>query len=351
MGRVHQPAIALPRESTEMRRARSGRRVREALTGYLFILPAVAILAVFHFFPILYAMLLSFYRFSVPRGLLPDPQWYVGGQNFARLLSDRVFWQAFFNTLWYASGTVVFGLGLSLVLALLLERVIRGRVFFRTIYFLPYVTSLVVAGTVWQWIFRAPDGSGPGGLANAVLQSLGLGPLRWLQEPKGLFQLLFAPHGPILPPWAQGPSLALATIIALAVWSVLGFNTVVFLAGLTNVSRELYDAARVDGATGGQLFRHITWPLLTPTTYFLLVVSTIGAFQSFTPVFSAGVPVGSGGPQNTTIVLTLYFYKAAFSYGNLGLGYASAIALVLFALILTLTILQTRFLSRRVNYQ
>ena len=208
----------------------------------------------------------------------------------------------------------------------------------------------VVAGTVWQWIFRAPDGTGPGGLANAILESLHLSPLRWLTEPKGIFQLIFAPHGPILPPWATGPSLALATIVSLAVWSVLGFNTVIFLAGLTNIPRELYDAARVDGATGWRLFRHITWPLLTPTTYFLLIVSTIGAFQSFTPVFSAGVPVGSGGPQNTTIVMTLYFYKAAFSYSNLGLGYASAIAVVLFALILILTVAQTRFLGHRVNY-
>jgi multiple sugar transport system permease protein len=349
MGEMQQ-VIAAPMEGAAMRKARSGRRLREALTGYLFILPAVAILAIFHFFPILYALLLSFYKFSVPRGLIPLPQWYVGTQNFQRLFQDRVFWQSFFNTVWYAAGTVVFGLGLSLGVALLLERVVKGRAFFRTVYFLPYVTSLVVAGTVWQWIFRAPDGTGPGGLANAILESLHLSPLRWLTEPKGVFQLIFAPHGPILPPWATGPSLALATIVSLAVWSVLGFNTVIFLAGLTNIPRELYDAARVDGATGWRLFRHITWPLLTPTTYFLLIVSTIGAFQSFTPVFSAGVPVGSGGPQNTTIVMTLYFYKAAFSYSNLGLGYASAIAVVLFALILILTVAQTRFLGHRVNY-
>ncbi len=350
MTEVGHPALTVPRESGEMRRARAGRRRREALTGYLFILPAVAILAIFHFFPILYAILLSFYRFSVPKGLIPLQDWYVGVQNYDRLLHDRVFFQAFANTLWYAAGTILFGLSISLVLAVLLERIVRARAVYRTIYFLPYVTSLVVAGTVWQWIFRAPQGQEPGGLANAVLKSLGLGSLKWLQEPRGIFQLIFAPHGPIWPPWAQGPSLALVTIISLAVWSLLGFNTIVFLAGLTNIPRELYDAARVDGATGWRLFRHITWPLLTPTTYFLLVVSTIGAFQSFTPVFSTSVPVGSGGPQNTTIVLTLYFYKAAFSYSNLGLGYASAIAIVLFAVILVLTIAQVRFLSSRVNY-
>ena len=350
MGQVRQGTLALPRESAEMRRGRTGRRVREAITGYLFILPAVTILAVFHFFPILYAVLLSFYKFSVPHGLLPLQDWYVGLQNYDRLFHDRVFGQAFFNTLWYAAGTVLGGLGFALGIALLLERIVRGRAVFRTIYFLPYVTSLVVAGTVWQWIFRAPDGSGPGGLANALLKTLHLGPLKWLEEPRGIFPLIFAPHGPAWPAWAQGPSLALVTIIGLAIWSVLGFNTVVFLAGLTAIPRELYDAARVDGATGGQLFRHITWPLLTPTTYFLLIVSTIGAFQSFTPVFSTSIPTGSGGPQNTTIVMTLYFYKAAFSYSNLGLGYASTIAIVLFVLILSLTIFQVRFLSRRINY-
>ncbi|MGI8587156.1 MAG: carbohydrate ABC transporter permease [Chloroflexia bacterium] len=350
MAKAQQQAIALQSESALMRRARAGRRRREALTGYFFILPAVAILAVFHFFPILYAVLLSFYQFSVPKGLMPQADWAVGFGNYTRLFGDRVFWQALFNTLWYAGGTVVLGLGLSLGLALLLERVVRGRAFFRTVYFLPYVTSLVVAGTVWQWIFQAPVGTQPGGLANALLESLHLGPSQWLQEPRGIFQLIFAPSGPPLPDWAAGPSLALVTIVSLAVWSVLGFNVVIFLAGLTNIPRDIYDAARVDGATGWRLFRHITWPLLTPTTYFLLIVSTIGAFQSFTPVFSAGVPVGSGGPQNTTIVLTLYFYKAAFSYSNLGLGYASTIAIVLFVLILGLTVFQTRFLSQRVNY-
>ncbi len=350
MTELQRPAIALPSESVVMRRARNGRRRREALTGYLFILPAVAILGIFHFFPIVYAFILSFYKFSVPKGLFPLPDWWVGTQNYDRLLHDRVFGQALVNTLWYAVGTIVFGLGSALVVALLLERVVRGRTFFRTLYFLPYVTSLVVAGTVWQWIFRAPHGNGPGGLVNAVLGSFHLGPLRWLEEPRGLFKLLFAEHNSAWPAWANGPSLALVTIIGLSVWSVLGFNTIVFLAGLTNVPHELYDAAKVDGATGRQLFRHITWPLLTPTTYFLLIVSTIAAFQSFTPVFSAGIPVGSGGPQNTTVVMTLYYYKAAFSYSNLGLGYASAIAIVLFLIILTLTILQTRFLSRRVNY-
>ena len=161
MGDAGPQALSIARESTEMRRARAGRRWREALTGYLFILPAVAILGIFHFFPILYALFFSFYKFSVPNGLIPLREWYVGLDNYTRLFGDRVFGQAFFNTLWYAAGTLIFGLSLSLCVALLLERVHRGRAFFRTVYFLPYVTSLVVAGTVWQWIFRAPVGTRP----------------------------------------------------------------------------------------------------------------------------------------------------------------------------------------------
>ncbi len=344
------PYSATSQRDTLPKQKRSTKRLREALTGYIFILPAVVILAVFHFFPIIYALLLSFFKFSVPVGLMPLPQWYVGGQNYDRLIHDRVFWQSLANTLWYAGGTIIFGLGISLVIALLLQRITKRRTFFRTIYFLPYITSLVVAGTVWQWIFRSPLGKTPGGLANALLNSVGLGSVRWLEEPRGIFQLIFAPHGPVWPAWATGPSLSLVTIITLAVWSLVGFNSVVFLAGLNNIPRELYEAARVDGAGAWQTFRNITWPLLSPTTYFLLIVSTIGAFQSFTPIFSTSIPIGSGGPQNTTSVLTLYFYKAAFSYSNLGLGYASTIAIVLFVMILVLTVAQTRLLGSRVHY-
>jgi multiple sugar transport system permease protein len=336
-------------------RSRKSRRFWQNVEGYAYVMPALIILLIFQFFPIIYAFVLSLHRVFIFRGFLPSPATEVGFKNYTNLLTDPTFWQAFANTVWYAVGTVTLGLGIALALALLLSRPIKGIGVYRTLYFLPYITSLVVSGIVWQWLFRAPDGRGPGGLINYFLSFFGRNTSDFLGESRGIFKLavqgIFG-SGVNVPPLLEGPSLALCVIILLAVWYIVGFNVVVFMAGLGNIPKELYDAARVDGAEGWKLFRYITWPLLTPTTFFLLVVSTIGAFQAFTPIYvTAMPPPGSGAPAGTTLTLTIMFYNAAFKYSNQGLGYSSTIAMVLFVLLIALAIFQLRFIGRRVQDQ
>lgn len=345
-------------------RARRRRRFLLNLEGYALILPAILILSIFHFFPIIYAFILSLYRAPIFQGLLPRPERFVGAQNYGRILGDDIFWKAFGNTVWYALGSVGLGLAIALGLALLLNRPIRGISIYRTIFFLPYVTSLLVAGLIWKWLFRSPNQSGPGGLVNSLIVGLGGQPVDWLGEPRGIFRIMFniQPVYNIDNPediWSKisgglttflgGPSLALFTIILLAIWSVVGFNTVIFIAGLQNVPKELYDAARVDGAAGWTLFRYITWPLLSPTTFFLVVVSTIGAFQAFTTVYTVSID-RLGGPDNATNVMTLFFYNSAFRYTTQGISYASTTAIILFVILVSLSIIQTRIGARRVNY-
>lgn len=327
------------------------RRFWQNVEGYAYVMPALIILLVFQFFPIIYAFVLSLHKVFIMRGFLPSPATEVGFNNYINLLTNPDFWQSFANTIWYALGTVTLGLSVSLFLALLLSRPIKGISIYRTLYFLPYITSLVVSGIVWQWLFRSPDGRGPGGLVNYILSFFGRSTADFLGESRGIFKLMIQGvfgSGVDVPHWAEGPSLALCVIILLAVWYIVGFDVIVFMAGLANIPKELYDAARVDGAEGWRLFRHITWPLLKPTTFFLLVVSTIGAFQAFTPIYVTALPPpGSGSPAGTTQTLTIMFYNAAFKYSNQGLGYSSTIAMVLFVLLIALAVVQIRFIGRR----
>ncbi len=332
-------------------RSQRARRFWRNVEGYAYVMPALLFLLVFQLLPIIYAFILSLHDVSIVKGLLPPPATEVGFKNYTKLFASPTFWQALANTIWYAVGTVSLGLVISLFFALLLSRPIKGIGIYRTLYFLPYITSLVVSGIVWQWLFRSPDGRGPGGLINYILSFFGANTSDFLGESRGIFKLgiqaIFG-SGVDVPHWAEGPSLALCVIILLAVWYIVGFDIVVFMAGLANIPKELYDAAKVDGAQGWSLFRYITWPLLSPTTYFLLIVSTIGAFQAFTPIYvTAMPPQGAGAPDGSTLTLTLMFNNAAFKYFNEGLGYASTIAMVLFVLLITLSIVQLRFVGRR----
>ncbi len=348
----------------QLARSQRRRRFRLNLEGYVLILPAILVLGIFHFLPIIYAFVLSLYRAPIFKGLLPAPERFTGFNNYGRILNDDIFWKVLGNTIWYALGSVVLGLATALGLALLLNRPIRGIGIYRTIFFLPYVTSLLVAGMIWRWLFRSPNQNGPGGLVNSLIVGVGGKPVDFLGESRGIFQLAFNIQPVInsanpedlgskliggLTSFLGGPSLALSTIILLAIWSVVGFNTVVFIAGLQNVPKELYDAARVDGAQGWTLFKNITWPLISPTTFFLAIVSTIGAFQAFTTVFTTSID-RLGGPDNSTNVMTLFFYTAAFRYTQLGLSYASTTAIILFFILVVLSIFQTRLAASRVNY-
>jgi multiple sugar transport system permease protein len=323
--------LDVPADWRRMPAHRRRRFVRESLGAYGFLLPTLVIIGVFHLFAIFFAVYISLHKWSILK------ESYVGLANYADLLRDPQFRHSLGVTLWYVVGTVPVGLVLALGVAVLLFRPIRGRGFYRTLFFLPYVTSLVAAAAVWQWMYN-PDY----GVLNLALTKLGLPPQRWLLEPQGVFQLALAPAGITLPAWAAGPSLALVCIIVMSIWSGLGFNVIVYLAGLGAIPKELQEAARVDGASEWGVFRHITVPLLSPTTFFLVIIATIRAFQAFNQIYV----MAPNDP--TTQTLTLFIFQTF--YASSRAGYGAAAAMALFVILLLLTILQMRLGQERVSY-
>ena len=295
---------------------RSGttRRVLENLEAWLFLLPATAVLAVFHFFPIFYALFVSLLRWNMIDPVRP----FIGAENYLRLAGDEKFLTALSNTTYYAVVSVAAALPLALALAVLLNRRIAGLSWYRTAFFIPYVTPLAAGAMAWGWLYH-PDRFG---LLNYLLDKVGIPPQQWLLD----------------------PNQAMPAIIAVAVWSSLGRDVVIFLAGLQNIGADYYEAAQIDGATTWQLFRHITLPLLSPTTYFLFVISMIGAFKVFAlPLFLTG-----GGPLDRTLTIVYSIYQQGFQYFRM--GYASAQAYALFAIIFLITLLQRHVAARRVHY-
>jgi multiple sugar transport system permease protein len=315
----------------------SHRRIR--WTAYLYILPAFVIIGTFHIAPVFYAIYISMNKGAINKFT------FVGLDNYLRALTGGDFWNALVTTFSYALMTMPFTLALGLFFAYMLYQGVRARGLFRAIFFLPYVVSTVGSAIVWAWIFDPR-----GGLANWLLKTIGLPPLRWLIEPTGIFQLIATNAHLTLPGWAQGPSLALVAISIFSIWQMLGYDTVIFLAGLTNIPGELYEAARIDGANGIQLFRNITVPLLAPTTFFVVVISVIGSLQSFNHIFTMNhaSEQSLGGPLGSTSTLTVYMFDQLYTYANY--GYASAIAILLSVIILIFTLVNFRFLGRRVQY-
>lgn len=316
-------------------RSRAGRKNEPV--AYLLILPALAILATFHFFPIFYAFYISLHNWKLRKGAM------IALDNYREALEKREFWQSFGNTVYYVLGTVPVTLVLALLFAYLLFQRVRFLSFFRTVYFLPYITSTVAAAAIWTWIFNSRSGIMNQVLRGVFGQQAGL---RWLQESKGIFALML---GADLPRWAHGPSLALVAIMVTSIWHYVGFDIVIFLAGLGNINRELYEAARIDGAGEWDLFRRITLPLLMPTIFFLTIISTIGAFQTFNQIYvmstSAGVGQTAGGPLGSTQTVVVYIYNQFYSSQRL--GYGSAVAFILFGVIFTLTLIQLQLGRRR----
>ena len=287
---------------------------RTWLTAYAFLIPSLLVLAAFTFYPVVEAARLSLWRWRILRG---EPV-FIGLANYETLFSSADFWQAAGNTITFAAGSIPTSMLLALFLALLLNRPLRGLAFYRTAYFLPTITSLVAVSVVWMWIYH-PDV----GLMNQLIGLVGLPPARWLNEPR----------------------TAMLSLIILGVWRGLGYNVIIYLGGLQSIPVHLYEAAKIDGANRWQLLRYVTWPLLTPTSFFILIIAVINSFQSFTQVHV----MTQGGPIGSTTVIVYYLFQQAFQQFNM--GYGSAIAMVLFVVILVLTILQFGFLGKRVHYQ
>ncbi len=242
--------------------------------------------------------------------------------------------QGFWVTVMYASGTVPVQLSIGLLLAYLLYQPIRFRAFFRMVYFIPYITPFVATSIVFRVIFDA----GKTAPANRILSIAGIAPQRWILERSSIGELFG------LPDFLAGPALALVVIMIYSTWTYIGYDAVIFLAGLGNISGELYEAARIDGASGWRIFRHITLPLLSPTVFFLSLVAIIGTFQAFTQIWI--LRTGAvGNKVNTASVHIFDILQNSNRY-----GYASSMAFVLFAMILLLTLFQNRVMGRRVFY-
>ena len=331
LGGAPTSSLSLPRGGRGT--ARRARRQREIALGYLFLAPACLLLLVFEFFPIFYGLYISScdWRLRCVK--------FIGLGNYSRALADPDAWHALLITATYAVISVPVQLVLGLLLAYLLFQKIRGRDAFRVTFFLPYITSTVASAAVWSYLY-SPD-TGP---INAVLRGLGLQPLRWLSEPNGIVTLLAGDLGITMPSWAGGPSLALISLIVFTTWVFTGYDATIFLAGLANIPKDLYEAARVDGAGGWALFRHITLPLLSPTTYFLLIFTVIGTFKAFNHIYI----MTQGGPGDSTTTASILIFKQLYQLNQY--GYSAALSFLLFFVILVLTIVQNRLVGRQVVY-
>ncbi len=291
------------------------RDMRKQWSAYLFLAPVLLLFSVFTVFSVGYAFYLSFHEWNILEPAKP----FVGLDNYTRLLEDGRFHEAIINTMYYTAVSVPLTMGLGLLVALLLNTQIRIRGLFRTFFYLPVVTPLVIASIIWKWVYN-----GDYGLANYYLLKFNL-----IDEP-----LL----------WLADPNLAMPSVIITSVWKSVGFAMVVYLAGLQSIPQDYYDAAKIYGAHGWRRLRDITVPLLSSTTLFLLVISILGSFQVFTQIFV----MTNGGPLGKTRTIVWYIYTTAFKHFNM--GYAAAMAFVLFAMMLGFTLLQFRFLRREVEY-
>lgn len=288
---------------------------RQLLIAYLFILPGTALFLLWSLYPLLTAFRMSFYEWN----LIKDSV-FVGLDNYRRAFNDPVFWTSVKNTLFYVVVTVPGQMIFGLAVAMLLNAPMRGRTIYRTIYYIPVVTSWVVVSLIFTFLFNSQAG-----LANWLLNDqLGVidSNIRWLRD----------------------PLMAKIVIATLGIWKGIGWTMVIFLAGLQSIPHDLYEAAKVDGASGWRRFVDVTLPLIRNTTLFVFVILTIGAFQVFISVFI----MAADDPLNRNDVVLTYMYKNAFEY--LDLGYGSAIAYILAAMVFALSILQIRVLKKDVEY-
>jgi len=295
------------------RRRFSRREWQENITGYLFFSPWLIGLLLFNIIPIGLAIYYSLTEYSV----LQDPRWIGLGNYHEMFVIDELFWKALYNTVYYAAFSVPLSLIFAIFLAMLLNAKVPGQSFFRATFFLPSIVPVVAASVVWAWMLHPEYG-----LINDMLSRFGL-------------------PGP---PWLTSEVWSKPAFILMSLWSV-GPTTIIFLAGLQDIPQHLYEAAEIDGANGWNRTWNVTLPLLTPTIFFNLVIGLIGAFQVFSQVYI----ISQGGPLWSTLFYVLYLYNQGFQYFKM--GYASALAIVLFVIILILTAIVQLSSRRWVYYE
>jgi ABC-type sugar transport system permease subunit len=267
--------------------------------------------------------------------------WLLIGEIPVLLASgDKDLWNGLKVTIFFSAGTVPLQLTLSMFLAILLFQKLWGSEFFRMVFFLPYVTPFIASAAIFRQIFANRNTA----IINLIIRSLGGESLAWLQESRGVNLIIADALGIQLPNWAAGPSLALVVVMIHAIWTYVGYDTVIYLAGLGNIPTELNDAAEIDGANKWDIFRYVTFPLLSPTTYFLSLIAIIGTFKAFATLWVFRESLALGTTDTFSVFIFVEFFE------KLRYGYASALAFVLFAIILGLTLINNRFQGSRVFY-
>ncbi|MGH2457938.1 MAG: carbohydrate ABC transporter permease [Chloroflexota bacterium] len=299
--------------ASHARVAPARRRWRDVPWAVLFLGPNLALFLVFTAFPIVFGLALSFSHWNIV-----EPMTFAGLANYRQFLADPLTWKTVTITLYYTVGVLPTSLALSLFFSILLNQRIRALGFWRGIFFLPMVTSGVAIALVWKWLYAYQFGA-----VNSLMALVGLSRQNWLFDQR----------------------LVMPSIIVVAIWAALPVQIIFYLAGLQGVPKDLYEAADMDGAGRWQKFRNVTWPLLTPTTFFLLIITLIG---SFTGGFDIVWNLTQGGPLDSSDLFVVQLYRTAFVYFQM--GYASAMAYGLFLAVLVVTILQWRAQRRWVHY-
>lgn len=278
----------------------------QGFAGIVFILPALLGTLIFIIIPVICSFGLSFAKWD-----LLNPIEFVGLKNYIDIFHEPLFYKILVNTFVFAISTSIFGVIIPLVLAAILNSKIRGSEFYKTAYFLPFITPMIVIGVVWEWIFDPNIG-----LLNQILHLH----INWLYD----------------------TNFAMPALIIVSVWKLIGYNMVIFLSGLSGISQSMFEAAKIDGANVFQTFKNITVPLLSPTIFFVVIITAISSFQIFDLIYL----MTDGGPLDSTNVLVYAIYKNAFEYFNI--GKASAMAYVLFVIILVLTLMQWKMRKKLV---
>ncbi|MCT4418853.1 MULTISPECIES: carbohydrate ABC transporter permease [Leuconostoc] len=289
---------------------------KQTLKGWLYVLPMLIIVAIFSLYPIVSSLAMSFYT---QYNFFTNQVMALGFDNFKYLWEDPLFHSAVANTLIFVVGVVPLEIIISLTVAVLLNQIKVLAGFFRTIYFLPFVTSIVAISMVWKWIYNKDAG-----LLNYFLSFVGIHPIDWLND----------------------PTWALPALIILAIWKSLGFNIMLFLVALNNVDKRLYSAATLDGANAWNRFLHVTVPMISPMTFLIAVNAVIGSFKVFDEIFS--LFGGQAGPGNAAMTVVFYLYRMFYEQNKYGI--AAAAGVVLFFMILIVTLLQTWFSKKHVHY-
>lgn len=277
-----------------------------SVAGWIFILPALLGTLVFIIIPVFCSFGLSFTKWD-----LLNPIEFVGLQNYKEIFNEPVFLKILINTIVFAISTSIFGVIIPLILAAILNSKIRGSEFFKSAYFLPFITPMIVIGVVWEWIFDPNIG---------ILNSVFHLHINWLYD----------------------TNFAMPALIIVSVWKLIGYNMIIFLAALSGISQSLFEAAKIDGAGVIETFKNVTIPMLSPTIFFVVIITAISSFQVFDLIYV----MTQGGPLDSTNVLVYSIYKNAFEYFNI--GKASATAYVLFLIILVLTLFQWKFRKKMV---